>query len=901
LINHKIINLKFKFFLLILFISGVLSQTKQEPFATEKEGKVYYIQSISDAPNIDGILDEPFWSSIAPIDDFVQEEPDNLEEPTERTEVYLTYDDNALYVAARLYDSEPSGIVRQLAPRDDWYGAFDEMADWFSIDLDSRHDHQTAFSFAVNASGVLYDAMVYNDADIDDDWNAIWQAEIQIDEEGWTIEMEIPFSNLSFYEGEEYIWGLNVTRFIQRNYEIISWVTFPMDVEGVASQYGHLHGLEGIYPPAKIKFAPNYFGSSTMYSDIKLLKTLGKSNKPWDHRWEESIDRKANFGIDITYNINPASQVLLTINPNFNHVELDPANVNNTSFETYFEEKRTLFLKDVDIFKTPIEIFYSRRIGDSDWSTVIVDTIKCSSCEIIDTTYDYVTIPYKIKTAGKWTGKTIKGLSYGLLGAVTSSIFPDRDSTYYPDNNDWDNQMGKMKNKNYLVGRIKQDLFAGNSYIGFMSTSLMENSSHTMSVDGMANFFDNQIGLNGQILMTANKHKGAFSSISFSPPGYFSSWIEYLQYDKGLEMEMNDVGFLWRDDYNQTKVGLQFQSYEPWKMVRQTIIMLQGDMEENLDGMNLGKSIGLSYDLKFTNFWSFGGEFKQYMDAYDDRKMFSDQEVECCPAIFLPKVNEYHINILTDQQKLVSSVISLMWQKSSINETYMDQYIEMTYKPSSYLQFSTSYEYQRVLVKNHFLEAFYEEKIDSSFHYIFSMREGIMRALTFRTTANFNRKLNFQGYLEIFSNHDQYSEYVEYIPYTNGYHDSTTFILGLDPFIVPQKHEDGTLNEYAGDPMEVYTTSADPIDLAYSYVDPNNELAFRPKLTSIRFNGVIRWNYMKGSNLYIVYLVNKNINGHEFDNISQLGDFITFNKYKPWVEVLTDQTFMIKIDYWFEK
>jgi len=72
-------------------------------------------------------------------------------------------------------------------------------------------------------------------------------------------------------------------------------------------------------------------------------------------------------------------------------------------------------------------------------------------------------------------------------------------------------------------------------------------------------------------------------------------------------------------------------------------------------------------------------------------------------------------------------------------------------------------------------------------------------------------------------------------------------------------------------------------------------------LTSIRFNGVIRWNYMKGSNLYIVYLVNKNINGHEFDNISQLGDFITFNKYKPWVEVLTDQTFMIKIDYWFEK
>ena len=307
----------------------------------------------------------------------------------------------------------------------------------------------------------------------------------------------------------------------------------------------------------------------------------------------------------------------------------------------------------------------------------------------------------------------------------------------------------------------------------------------------------------------------------------------------------------------------EFQSYEIWKMVRQTTITLIGDMEENLDGMNLGKSIGLSYDLKFINSWSFRGGFKQYLDAYDDRKIFSDVDVECCPAIFLPKVNEYHINILSDQHQLVSTVISFMWQKSALNDLYTDQYFEITYKPNSYLEFSASYEYQQLLIQHHFLEAFYEQEIDSSFHYIFSIRNGIMRALTFRTTVNFNRKLSFQGYLEMFANHDKYSNYEEYIPLTNEYDGRSAFILGLDPFIVPQNNMDGTSNIYAGDPMEVYTSSADSIDLEHSYVDPNNELYFRPNLTSFRFNGVLTWNYMKGSNLYLVYSANKHINGHD--------------------------------------
>ena len=158
--NQHINNCINRAILQIIFVGGILAQTGQEPFADEKSEKVYYIQSILEAPLIDGILDDSLWSSINPITDFIQKNPYNMAEPSENTEVYLAYDEQSLYVAAMLYDSDPSNIARQLAPRDDWYGAFDEIADWFSIGLDSRHDHQTGFSFAVNASGVSYDEMI---------------------------------------------------------------------------------------------------------------------------------------------------------------------------------------------------------------------------------------------------------------------------------------------------------------------------------------------------------------------------------------------------------------------------------------------------------------------------------------------------------------------------------------------------------------------------------------------------------------------------------------------------------------------------------------------------------------------------------------------------------------------
>jgi hypothetical protein len=207
----------------------------------------------------------------------------------------------------------------------------------------------------------MSDEMIYNDEDYDTDWNAIWDAEAIITDFGWMLEMEIPFSMLPFNRGDDLKWGLNITRFIQRKYETITWVGFPLEIEGIVSKFGHLAGLKGIFPPAKFEFAPYSLGGLTNYSDLKLTDV----DVPRSHKEGYMNASDVNFGLDMKYRITPNSLLTLAVNPDFGQAESDPADINLTSYETYFPEKRSFFLKDSDIFETPIELFYSRRIGEN--------------------------------------------------------------------------------------------------------------------------------------------------------------------------------------------------------------------------------------------------------------------------------------------------------------------------------------------------------------------------------------------------------------------------------------------------------------------------------------------------------------------------------------------------------
>ena len=216
------------------------------------------------------MLDEELWGDFNEkniqnyVNNFIQEEPENMKDPSFKTLIRIFHDDKNIYIAAKLFDSNPDSINKVLSRKDDWERAFSDQSDWFSIEFDSKHDHQSGYVFSVNASGVQLDEYVFDDSAFDGDWNAIWQAEVSIDDLGWIVEIEIPFSNLPFYESDEMEWGLNLTRFIQRKHELSRWVVFPLETEGVVSKFGHLVGLKDIFPPSKYEFKPFFKSSSCL-------------------------------------------------------------------------------------------------------------------------------------------------------------------------------------------------------------------------------------------------------------------------------------------------------------------------------------------------------------------------------------------------------------------------------------------------------------------------------------------------------------------------------------------------------------------------------------------------------------------------------------------------------------
>ncbi|HEX9613922.1 MAG TPA: carbohydrate binding family 9 domain-containing protein, partial [Bacteroidota bacterium] len=196
-------------------------------------------------PTIDGVLAEPEWTMAATAAGFVQYLPLEGQSGTQPTEVRILFDDDALYIGATMFDSDPSGIVARLARRDD-----EVESDWFSVRLDSYHDHQTAFEFTVNAAGIRTDILISNDGREEDaSWDAVWESEVAITPQGWSVELRIPFKVLRFSDESTQEWGIQFIRYISRLYEIQHWVLLGKSESGHVSKFGHLEGQKNIRRP----------------------------------------------------------------------------------------------------------------------------------------------------------------------------------------------------------------------------------------------------------------------------------------------------------------------------------------------------------------------------------------------------------------------------------------------------------------------------------------------------------------------------------------------------------------------------------------------------------------------------------------------------------------------------
>ncbi len=374
----------------LLFPLSLASVMNAQEAGVRREIRAVRIVGV--APVVDGRLDDPAWLSAPPATDFRQRRPREGEPATERTEIRFLYDDHALYVGARMYSEDPTAIQAPVSRRDQV-----GQAEHLLVSLDAFLDRRTAYTFGLTASGVRLDWYHPSDSEGSQDrsFDPVWEGRARVDSVGWTAEMRIPFSQLRFTGAASQRWGLNITRVMPHRNEEAYWVLVPGDVRAWASRFGDLVGIEGVTSARRIEVMPYVTAGHALAGDPD----------PGDP-FASSSDSYARAGVDLKVGLGPSLTLDATFNPDFGQVELDPAEVNLSAFESFFSERRPFFTEGSQLLSTG-SFFYSRRIGARSRGPV---------------PHDYADIPpsTRILGAAKLTGRTPGGLSVGALAAVTA-------------------------------------------------------------------------------------------------------------------------------------------------------------------------------------------------------------------------------------------------------------------------------------------------------------------------------------------------------------------------------------------------------------------------------------------------------------------------------------------------
>ena len=309
-----------------------------------------YRMSDSERVRLDGDLSEPFWEKISPATNFTQQDPDEGEEPTEPTEVYVAYDAKNLYIGAKLFDSDPAGILSFQKRWDRGLGTDDRFM-WI---LDTFNDGRNAYFFEINPAGLMGDGLltVGQGTNLNKSWDGIWEARVEKNSEGWFAEIQIPFRTLDF-DPENSAWGINFQRTIRRKNEEIVWSGFQRN-QGLfrPQNAGTLAGLEGLNQGVGLEATPYATATPT---------------RIWQDDGAIENDVTFDTGFDLSYSVTPSLRASVTVNTDFAEAEVDQRRVNLSRFSLVFPEQRDFFLEGSSVFSfapaSGVTPFFSRRIG----------------------------------------------------------------------------------------------------------------------------------------------------------------------------------------------------------------------------------------------------------------------------------------------------------------------------------------------------------------------------------------------------------------------------------------------------------------------------------------------------------------------------------------------------------
>ena len=882
--------MKYFYFLFMLLLIQPIT------FASSKNDSTQSVQAyrLSQPILIDGELNESVYTNPG-VTQFIQKDPHEGKSISEKSEVWVSYDDYNIYFSGRFLDSNADSIDMTLMRRDNI-----NESDWFFVYLDTYNDDRTGYFFAVNAGGSIADGTLYNDDWDDDSWDGIWENKTTVDENGWYVEIKIPFTQLRFTESDNMIWGVNFNRDIKRKHEMSYYVMVPKNESGFVSKFADLEGLDGIKPKQRFEVLP-YFVQKAQY-------LVHDENDPF----YKSNQYKTSFGADVKFSLGSNLNVDATINPDFGQVEVDPAIVNLSAFETFFSEKRPFFIEGSNIFSFGYggannnwgfnfgvpELFYSRRIGRPPQGNV--------------TTEGYVDYPNETRILGaaKLTGKIDETLTIGVLSSFTERTF----ATILSDT------LGRVQNEvepftHYGVFRMQKEFNSGKQSLGLIFTSvnrdnkdanlknMLSDQAYTFGADGWT-FLDEDetyvvtgsvigsyttgtkdylIRLQQQpyrYMQRPDKTYMPIDSSRTSIAGYFSRVMLnkqkgnfYVNAALGIispGFEYNDLGSQWFADRINGHLVTGYRWFDPDEIFRRKSVYLAynrtSDFEDNIER----SGFYLSASAQFLNYWGIN------MNASNGFNFVSKTLTRGGPNLNIPANYSFNISAYSDSREkiIISPGVGYWRNEIGSNEFYSE--LEIEWKPSSQISFTFGPEYSTNYTSYQWVRNIPDQFAGGTHNTRYILADLNQKALSADIRLNwiFTPTLSLQLYIQPLFAVGDYEKFKE--------------LTNPPTLDAKQYGTEGTQISYDAE-TNTYTVDPDAAGPAPAFSFRNPDFNFK----SLRGNLVLRWEALPGSVFYFAWTNSRM-------NFEDPGEFNFKNDFSNLINSEADDIFLVKFSYWID-
>ncbi len=848
--------------------------------------------------SIDGHLDEAAWKKASPATHFTQQTPDEGTDPSERTDVRFLYDGDALYIGARMHDPKaPAGITARLARRDD-----DPQSDELQVDLDLYHDRLHHVQFDVDPAGWRGDS---NDGD--DSWDPVWEEATSVDSGGWTAEIRIPFSQLQFSSDSTQKWGLEITRLVHRTQEKDLWSFYRLDQTGGPSFYGTLAGIRLGREPLHAEILPY------VTTRMQRLGTADPNSPFFDPH-----TARLRFGGSFKYLVNSSFTLSGTVNPDFGQVEVDPAVVNLSAYETYFSEKRPFFVQGAGVFGfgSPgchincrgMSLFYSRRIGSAPPGADLASSEGAFSKVPGNTT---------ILGAAKLTGRTRGGTTVGVLDALTGT---ETARVARADGSLFDQPVAPLTND--FVGRVKHDLAGGNLVIGGLFTSV----DRKLSSPGLRNplpasarvagadldYYWDQHNYEFYAAVAASRVTGdsaAMLGVQQSSARYFQrpdrtttgDGLFSAAYRPGataldgysVRMRLDREGGGWIGDINAAAMSPGFDANDLGFQTRSDYLWLNGSLIRQLT-VPSGWYRSLLFGGGVERYWNYDGDITQtdatgaviwqLLDYWQlkaiyqrDLPSLDDRATRGGPLVRVPGTNFESLQVTSDprQSVTVDATGSLSQTDAGGSQRKID--LSATWRPSPNISVSLGPAFSHTVLTDQYV-ATVADPTAAAFYghrYVFSHLDEKELSMETRVNVTFTPSLTFELYLQPLIASGRFYDFEEYAAPRR----EKKLVYGQDIGTIAATRESGVVTGYTIDPDGSGPASS------FQLTNPNFDRR------SLRGTAVLRWEWRPGSTAYLVWTQTRG--GRAGLGTMALGrDLSALGNLPP------DNTFELKITYW---